>query len=414
MILFVGTAGAMVCMALAFLIAPLVRRPRHDGSSMQEPQDRLIEIYRNQMSEIDGDVSTGSLAGERHQEARQELEWRMLAELAPERLAPAVQGRSSAATAIGLLILMPLLTGALYWKLGTPGALDARIQADHGSGAHSTSPDQIGMMVDGLAKKLAANPDDADGWGMLARSLVVLGRYGEALDAFRKATEHSADDAALLADYADAVAVTQQGRLAGKPMQLVRRALKADPANSKALALAGTEAFDRRDYRGAATFWEKALKAAPEGTEFTTALHASLEEARSLAGDRSRPVKATPELTQAVTAQISGRVTLSASLRGKVPPGGTLFVFARAESGPRMPLAILRTNVKALPMEFTLDDSSAMSPALKLSNFDRVIVSARISKSGDALPSSGDLIGSSGPVSVGTRNLQIEISEIVK
>ena len=156
------------------------------------------------------------------------------------------------------------------------------------------------------------------------------------------------------------------------------------------------------------------MNGAPENTEFTAALRASLGEARSLAGDRSRPVAATSEPTSAVAAQISGRVTLSPSLRDKASPESTLFVFARAESGPRMPLAILQANVKALPMEFTLDDKSSMSPAMKLSNFDRVIVTARISRSGEALPKPGDLIGSVGPIPVGTRNVRIEISEIVK
>jgi cytochrome c-type biogenesis protein CcmH len=241
-----------------------------------------------------------------------------------------------------------------------------------------------------------------------------LGRYPDAVAAFKKAAALLPDDAALLADYADAVAMTQQGRLSGAPMRLVHRALKVDPRNPKALALAGTDAFDRRDYRRAATYWEKALNAAPADSEFTAALRASLEEAKSLAGDRSGAVMATPEPAQALAAQISGRVTLSPALTDKAPQEGTLFVFARAESGPRMPLAILQANVKALPMEFILDDTSSMSPTLKLSNFDRVIVSARISKSGDALPKSGDLVGTSGPVPVGTRNLKIEISEIVR
>ena len=416
MTVFVVAASAMLCVALGFLLPPLLRRPRHVHAYAENPSHDLVALYRQQMTEVESDLSSGLLAAEHHQEARRELERSMLGDLSQGAPMGTARWQMSLKPALGILALLPLAAALLYGQLGNPGAMSAPPAGSSAtqSGPHATSPAQIAMMADRLAQKLAEDPENPDGWAMLARSYDVLGRYRDAVAAFKKAETLLPDDAALLADYADAVAMTQQGRLKGKPMQLVHRALKLDPANPKALALAGTDAFDRRDYRGAATFWEKALKAAPEDTEFTTALRASLEEARSLAGDRSRPARATPESTQAVAAQISGRVTLSVSLGGKAPPEGTLFVFARAESGPRMPLAILRANVKALPMEFTLDDSSAMSPALKLSNFDRVIVSARISRSGDALPSSGDLIGSSGPVPVGTRNLQIEISEIVK
>jgi cytochrome c-type biogenesis protein CcmH len=416
MTVFLIAASAMLCGALAFLLPPLLRRPRHELASVDNPTHDLVELYRQQMTEVESDLSSGMLAAEHHQEARRELERSMLGELSQSAPMPAAQWKMSLKPALGILALLPLAAALLYAQLGNPGAMSASPTGSLAtqSGPHATTAAQIAMMVDRLAQKLAEDPKNPDGWAMLARSYDVLGRYQDAVAAFQKAEALLPDDAALLADYADAVAMTQQGRLRGKPMQLVHRALKLDPANAKALALAGTDAFDRRDYRGAATFWEKALKAAPEGTEFTSSLRTSLEEARSLAGDRSRPAMAMPESVQAVAAQISGRVTLSTALRAKAPPDGTLFVFARAESGPRMPLAILKVSVKALPMEFILDDTSSMSPAMKLSNFDRVIVTARISRSGDALPKSGDLVGSSGPVPVGTRNLQLEISDIVK
>jgi cytochrome c-type biogenesis protein CcmH len=356
------------------------------------------------------------LAAEHHQDARRDLERSMLGDLSQGALMQAAPWKMSLKPALGLLALLPLAAVLLYGQLGNPGAMSAPPAGSPAtlSGPHATTAAQIEMMVERLAQKLAENPENPDGWAMLARSYAVLGRYPDAVAAFKKAAALLPEDAALLADYADALAMTQHGRLKGVPMQLVHRALKVDPRNPKALALAGTDSFNRRDYRRAATYWEKALNAAPADTEFTAALRASLEEAKSLAGDRSRAVMATPEPAQAVAAQISGRVTLSPALTAKVPPEGRLFVFARAESGPRMPLAILQANVKALPMEFILDDTSSMSPTLKLSNFDRVIVSARISESGDALPKSGDLVGTIGPVPVGTRNLKIEISEIVR
>ena len=416
MMVFVVAASVMLCVALGFLLPPLLRRPRHEQASVNNQSDDLIELYRQQMKEVEVDLSSGLLAAEHHHEATRELERSMLSDLTQSAPTQAAQWRMSLKPALAVLALLPLAAALLYGQLGNPGGMSAPPADSSGtqSGAHATSPEQIAVMVDRLAQKLAEDPKNADGWAMLARSYDALGRYLEAVAAFRKAEALLPDDAALLADYADAVAMTQQGRLAGKPMKLVHRALKLDPTNAKALALAGTDAFDRRDYRGAATFWEKALNGAPEGTEFASSLRASLEEAKSLSGDRPHPTVKIPDSTQAIAAQVSGRVSLAASLKGRAPPDGTLFLFARAESGPRMPLAILQANVKALPMEFVLDDKSAMSPALKLSNFDRVIVTARISRSGDAMPKPGDLMGSSGPVRVGSRNLQIVIGEIVK
>jgi cytochrome c-type biogenesis protein CcmH len=248
---------------------------------------------------------------------------------------------------------------------------------------------------------------------MLARSLVVLGRYGEAVAAFEKAVSNL-EDAALFADYADAVAMTQNGRLAGRPMQLVRRALKLDPANSKALALAGTDAFDRRNYRRAALFWEAALTNAPPDSEYFASLRASLNEARSLGGLPAASPDTASGTSHPAADQVSGRITVSPDLMRKIPAAGTLLIYARAENGPRMPAAILRKDIRELADEFVLDDRASMSPELRISDFKSVVVTVRISVSGDAMPASGDLIGSSGPVPVGTHHLRVEINETIR
>ncbi len=411
---FVVLAGAMLCLALAFLLAPLLRRPRQFAAGSESPSDKLAALYRQQMTEVDTDLSSGLLDAKNLQESRQELERRMLGEWSEAAPGQVMPWRRSPGLALAIAALIPLAAAFLYWQWGTPSALSTTAQAMSAAhpGGHEVSAEQIALMVDNLARKLEAEPQNAQGWTMLARSYDVLGRHAEAAAAYEKAVNLVPDDASLLADYADALAMTQQRRLAGKPMQMIRRALKLEPHNIKALALAGTEAFERRDYRGAANFWDKALKASPADGEFTDSLRASLAEAQSLAGEPVSTAIAKPGPSAA--AQISGRVTLSPALKQKLQPDSTLFVFARAESGPRMPVAILRSSANSLPKDFTLDDSSAMSPALKLSGFERVIVSARISRSGEALPQSGDLTGSSGPVSVGSRAVQIEISEIVK
>jgi cytochrome c-type biogenesis protein CcmH len=411
---FLSAAFVLLCVALGFLLAPLLRRPRQSATGTESPTDKLAELYRQQMTEVDADLSSGLLDAKFRQEAKQELEGRMLSEWSDAAPVQAMPSGRSARLALAIGALIPLAATLLYWQLGNPSALSMSAPATSAahSGGHEVSAEQIAMMVDKLARKLESEPQNAQGWAMLARSYDVLGRHAEAAAAYEKTVNLVPDDAALLADYADALAMAQHRQLAGKPMQIIRRALKLDPHNVKALALAGTEAFERRDYRGAANYWGKALKASPPEGEFTESLRTSLAQAQSLAGEPVPRSMAKPE--PSVAAQISGRITLSAALKQKLQPDSTLFVFARAETGPRMPVAILRTSANALPMDFTLDDSSAMSPALKLSGFARVVVSARISRSGEATPQAGDLTGSSGPVSVGARAVQIEISDIVK
>jgi cytochrome c-type biogenesis protein CcmH len=269
-------------------------------------------------------------------------------------------------------------------------------------------------MVDRLAERLKERPDDAEGWAMLGRSYVALGQHEKAVPAFEKATALRPDDAVLLADHADALAVRNGRSLAGEPIQLVQRALKADPRNLKALALAGTEAFDRADYPAAAAYWQRLVDAAPPDSPFVAPAREGLAEARQRGGLPAPKAEASPPMPAAPGgAVLSGTVTLAPALRAKAAPEDTVFVFARAAEGPRMPLAILRRQVKDLPLQFKLDDSLAMSPAARLSGASRVVVGARVSKSGDAMPQPGDLSGQTAPVSVGAQGLTIEISQVV-
>jgi cytochrome c-type biogenesis protein CcmH len=221
-------------------------------------------------------------------------------------------------------------------------------------------------------------------------------------------------------------------------MKLVQRALSIDPNQVKALALAGSEAFDRKDYGTAIGYWERAVKAGPPDPQFAQQVQAALTEARQLAGGgaaaaapggmasaaAAEPPAAPPASAASGMASgggaappggatVKGRVELAAALAAKAAPTDTLFVFARAAQGPRMPLALIKRSVKDLPLEFALDDSMAMMPNLKLSNFSSVVIGARVSKAGDAMPASGDLQGFSAPVKVGSSGVDVRIDQVV-
>jgi cytochrome c-type biogenesis protein CcmH len=275
-------------------------------------------------------------------------------------------------------------------------------------------------MVAKLEQRMKDQPDDAEGWSMLGRSYSAMGRYPEAVTAFKRVAALKPKDAQALADQADAVAMAAGRKLAGEPAQLIARALELDPKNLKALALAGTIAFDANDYAKAAQLWTTAVAVAEPGSELERNLQSGVAEARSRAGLPAAPVAAAsagaaaPNAAAAAGATLAGQVQIAAALKGKAAPEDTLFVFARAVDGPRVPLAILRKQVKDLPLTFTLDESMAMNPAMSLSTAKQVIVGARVSKSGNAIAQPGDLQGFSQAVAVGASGLKIEIAEEVK
>lgn len=295
--------------------------------------------------------------------------------------------------------------------------------------AHTTDAAQMDGLVANLKQRLAGESDNAEGWGMLGRTYSVMGKHQEAVAAYERAVKLTPDDAALLADYADALAVTLGRRLEGEPAKLIARALKADPDQPKALSLFGTLAFDRGDFAGAARAWERVVTKHAD-LPFVAQLKDSLAEARQRAGLPAQPSDLPPgmaaveptgkgsargTLTPAASnpLSVSGRVSLSLGLSAKTKPEDTVFVFARAAEGPRMPLAILKRQVKDLPFDFVLDDSTAMSPEMRLSKFKRVIVGARVSAGGDAAPKPGDFMGQSNPVALGVKDLAVEINQVV-
>jgi len=282
--------------------------------------------------------------------------------------------------------------------------------------------EQVAAMIETLAQRLKDRPDDAQGWTMLARAYAAVGRNAEALPAFQKAVTLNPADAGLLADYADTLAVQNNRQLNGEPLKLVERALKIEPGNLKALALAGTAAFDRKDFAAAVTYWEQLKQGVPADSAYLGQVQAGIDEARQLGNlpPAAGALSAAPAAAGGKASifapgnSVSGRVTLATALAGQASPDDTVFVFARAAEGSRMPLAILRKQVKDLPFDFQLDDSMAMSPAARLSGAASVIVGARVSKTGEAMPQNGDLSGQTLPVAPGATGLKIEIGEVVK
>ncbi|MBN8489564.1 MAG: tetratricopeptide repeat protein, partial [Burkholderiales bacterium] len=300
------------------------------------------------------------------------------------------------------------------WSVQPGAAAPVAEAASAGQAPHAMGTQQIEGMLASLNERLKAQPDDAEGWLMLGRSYSVLGRFNEAVPAYRKVLALQPTHAQALADLADALAMLNGRSFQGEPTQLIAAALKAEPDNLKALALAGTLAFEAGDAKTAVRHWERAVKVGPPDSDLVKQLQGALTEARSAAGLPAAQPAAGKATVAAPGASVSGRVELSATLAAKASPEDTVFIFARPAEGSRMPLAILKKRVRDLPADFMLDDSMAMSPAARLSGAAAVVVGARVSKSGQAMPQPGDLEGLSASVAPGASGLRIVIEREVR
>ena len=424
----------MVAIALAWLLWPLLR------SSRRPEVERHVanaSIYGDQFADLDADLRRGTISEASYVEARGELERRLLDEGRAQGGASTAPVGTHRTTAIVVALAVPLVAGLMYWKLGAPDAFSPMATATTAPDAsHQMTPEQLDGMVQQLAARLDKEPQNVEGWVILARTYYTMRKFPEAAAAYEKLTLLVPNEPDLLADYADALAMSQGRDLSGRPFELVQAALKIDPTHWKALAMAGTAAFDRKDYKGAVDYWERLRSSQPADSPIVQSIAVSINEARKLGGlppsaaVAAAPQKAAPAAmpSQSATAPaagasksaaaptgttVGGVVNLSDAIKAKASPTDTVFIFARPAEGSRMPLALTQVKVSELPAKFTLDDTMAMSQDMKLSTVPSVIVGARVSKSGRPMPSSGDLEGLSKPVAVGTKDVAVTIDRVL-
>ncbi|OYW18301.1 MAG: hypothetical protein B7Z52_05310, partial [Burkholderiales bacterium 12-64-5] len=393
---------------------------------------------KQQIAQLDGLIGGGVLTIDAARDARERLQTELLAVVVkPSGVAQAAdtstqQARPSARLVLGLVTFLLVFSAAGYAWLGNPAGLS--VGPGSANPAETVDAAQIEPMIERLAQHLKTTPGDAEGWAVLGRSYSVLGRYAEAVSAYRKVVELRPGEAQGYADLADGLGSGNGNSLDGEPEKLIAKALALDPGNVKALSLAGSAAFYRGDAAAAAQLWERALRTLKPDSAMARVLQSALAEARQRAGLSAPPAATGPSAGATIQggmdgmsgmdmggmpgaapagagATIQGRVTLAERVKLQTAPEDTVFIFARPVQGGKAPLAVLRKQVKDLPFDFTLDDSLAMNPAMRLSTAREVQVGARISKSGNPMPQPGDLQGLTATVAVGAQGVTVEISE---
>jgi cytochrome c-type biogenesis protein CcmH len=303
----------------------------------------------------------------------------------------------------------PLSSGPAVWQMSA-GALSAAAAAAGKSGsgpapaqaesAASAAPSTVSAAE--LERRVAANPRDTQSWLALADARRTERDYAGARNAYRKVVDLHAMSAQSWADYADVLGSLAGGSLSGDAGRAIDSALAMDPANPKALWLKASEANEQHRYAEALTWWKKLRAVVPPDSPDARMVDANIAEAASLAGQASSPAAAalpatgtsasgTRAAATSAPAEVTGTVSLDQRFSARVQSDATLFIYAKAADSPGPPLAVLRTTVGAWPVNFRLDDSMAMIPSRRLSQFDRVVIEARISRSGQATPTAGDL-----------------------
>ena len=403
MITFAVIAFALLAGAVAVVLWPLLRRAPAQAPAREQSN---LEIHRDQFAELAHDVEAGALGAQGYEQARDELHRRVLEEAAAPAARQAVAPGKLAPVLVAFFV--PLGAIVLYLHLGNLGGF--LVPRHPAADLSSISADEFKDMTAKLAARMQQNPGDAEGWTMLARAYRAMNRFPEANAAFKKAVELRPQDADLLSDYAESLALAAGRSLAGEPTRLLERALKLAPRNSKVLTLSGSAAFERKDYRAALGFWGAVLQQPDVSPELAQALQKGMDEARARMTGKPAVADARPAGGRE---RVTGSVQLDAALRAKVQPDDTVFVFARAADGPRMPLAIAKIRVADLPYRFSFDDSSAMMADMKLSRFSEVVIGARVSKSGAAAPAAGDLEGTSARVKPGRTGVIVTIDRVV-
>lgn len=416
MIIFWIVCAALLVIALLFVILPLWLGNLKKSNIQRDSAN--LEIFRDQIAEMDADLRNGLLTQEMYEQGKRELQSRLVDEVGE------VQNMSTAAVrdplkilALVLAVILPVAAIGLYWQVGNRHALVAQtgnVGADQFASVNSEGN------LKALEAKVAAQPLDGDSLFQLARSYANMERYTDAVQAYDKLTQMVPNEAQLWADYADVLAMASGKTLVGTPTKLLNKALSIDPDNFKALALSGSAAMERADYAAAVGYWQKLLKLIPQENENAQMVTDGIQHARVLmaqkSGDKApvQPVAAQTEsqLAQAGKEAISGTVVLSGDIKAQASPEDTLFVLVRAAEGPKMPLAIVRKQVKDLPLKFTLDDSTAMSPQMKMSNFEQVVVIAKVSKSGNPITQPGDLQGMSAVMKPGAKGIKLVIDKV--
>jgi cytochrome c-type biogenesis protein CcmH len=420
-VLFIVLALSMVmCVAGVLMWVLLRQRPVVTNASQAKAN---AKVYRDQIADLDREHESGHISDSEWQQSRDELSLRLLEDTSAQDDPVAKQEKPALWTAVLVAVALPLAAMGMYMWVGEPDALNPMAVQSSEKG----DPAQLLQMAESLAQKLNDKPDNLQGWVMLGRTYRTLEKFDASVQAYDRALKLSADDDLKL-ERVEVLAMKSQGNFEGEPWNVIRDILQRDPQNYGALLMAGSASYSHEKYADALKYWQQARKPLAADNPDVPGLDEAIASVQQKLGmpaqeakgpsaqiNTTQPAASAPSANTSGAASsgltVSGQVSIAEALKGKVKPSDVVFIYATPANGERMPLAIFKTTVAQLPLAFTLDDSTAMTPERKLSGAGEVLVKVRVSKSGNAMPQSGDLAGTLGPVKVGAKGLKLEIKD---
>lgn len=389
MIQFGIFVALLIAIALCFLLIPLWLKPKIVSSDDSEIN---IELAQKKLQSLEADLENGVITQAQYDPLKNELMLNLQRDLKQSETS-IIDEKKGRWLAIPLAVFVPLLALAVYSVKGDFRAFDD-IATQSQLKEKPTTAD-INAMVEKLAQKMKTNPNDSEGWIMLARSYKVMKRYSESVEALRKALALTGEQPEILLQLADVIAMKNGGSLLGEPAELVAKSLDIDANNDMGLWLYGLASAEDGKFNEAIGYWKKLqTHYKPEDDDFKEVQKLINQAHEALGQDAEVLSQSKPDIKTVATGKsIRVSVTLNEKLKASANPEDVVFIYAQPAQGGKMPLAVVKKQVKDLPLEVTLDDSMAMMPTMTISSVENVQISARISHSGNAIAQSGEPIG---------------------
>jgi cytochrome c-type biogenesis protein CcmH len=385
------TLGGLLVLAFTLL--------RKTAPSLDGNREQNVAIAKERMSELESQLAGGTIDAQTFEQEKLELEQTLLDDIAAAdaqaRATPAKYGK------LGLLVAgigVPVMAVGMYLYLGSPQYIETATTVAGASNPHAQVQNEEAPSAEELTamleQRIKDTPDDPDAWFMLGRMYASAGRYNDAADAYRTLARITDNHPTALVVLADVLAMSQDGKIAGQPMELVLQALELDPDNATALWLAGRGSVEVSEYAAALSYYERASVQLSDKPELLQQLDEQIQEVRVAAREAGVDLPDVPDvqLPDTVPAVAIGvAVSVDPSLQASLESSDTLFVFARATEGPPMPLAAVKGTAGDLPAAITLDDTAMLRSGDKLSQYAELTITARITRSGQPMAASGDM-----------------------
>lgn len=374
---------AAVGVTIATLILAFLPLLRQRESISYHRQAQNIHFARERIAELEEQLKNANISATDYEALKLEIESTLASDIDIDNASQEDDIPTQAGSNRGLITLLsitlPAAAFAVYMLIGTPAATQQSAEFERPQQA------EIDALIQGIEQRLEESPDDLEGWTLISRTYLSLGRYRDAHDAYLRVLALGGEQASTYAALADATALMSNGEITPEAARYIERALQLDADNQQALWLAGVAALQQGDRTQARVYWDKLLLRLEGMPEQQQELREIM--AQSLGADIANDIQSVTDNGPKLTLYVE----LDAKLAESVSPDDLVFVIARAQNGPPAPLAVKRLRVSDLPLELTLSDADAMLEQLKLSKFDKVVVRARISKSGQPIASAGDL-----------------------